>query len=128
MSLMPSGIPHSAGALPAARRASAARACSRASFSQIVMNACSLGSAAAMRSMQSRVSCVAVISRARSFADASAIVSLFRSDAIQEKLLFDYFRHFEVVAIAGRRVGEHRVGGGLVGDYIVAHRRAGLSD
>ncbi len=49
------------------------------------MKAWSFGSAAAMRSRQSRVSSVALISRARNFADASAIVSLFSSDAIQKK-------------------------------------------
>ena len=80
---MPSGIPHIAGALPAASRTSAARACSNASFSHTVMNAWSRGSAAAMRSRQSRVSCAAVIPRARSFDDASAMVSLFSSDAMR---------------------------------------------
>jgi len=83
---MPSGMPHSAGALPALRRASAERAWSAASFSHTVINAWSLGSAAATRSRQARVNCVAVISRARSFDDASAIVSLFSSDAMQENL------------------------------------------
>src|SRR5208283_1341451 len=96
------------------------------------MNAWSRGSAAAMRSRQSRVSCVAVISRARSFDDASAIVSLFSSDAIPEifstKLLLDYFRHFEVTAFARRRVREHRIRVRPVGHFVVAHRRAGLAD
>src|SRR5258708_34628550 len=128
MSLIPRGMPHSAGALPAARRASAARACSIASFSVTVRNAWSFGSAAAMRSRQSRVNCVAVISRARSFADASAIVSLFSSDAIQKKFLLDYFRYFEVVAIARWRIREHRVGVRAVRHFVVAHRRAGLAD
>src|SRR5271168_3860264 len=125
---MPSGIPHNSGALPAARRESAASACCVVSFSPTVMNAWSLGSAAAMRSRQSRVSCVAVISRARSFADASAIVSLFSSDAIREKFLLDYFRDLEVAAIARGCIREHRLGSGLVGNYVVAHRSAGLAD
>src|SRR5208282_2540980 len=129
---MPSGMPHSAGALPAPSRASAARACARASCSHTVMNAWSVGSAAAMRSRQARVSCVAVISRARSLDDASAIVSLFSSDAMRgvfsTKLLLDYFRHFEVTALARRRVGEHRIGVGPVGHFVVAHRHASLAD
>src|SRR5208283_1949268 len=96
------------------------------------MNAWSRGSAAAMRSRQSRVSCVAVIARARSFDDASAIVSLFSSDAMQEilftRILLDYFRHFEITALARRCIGEHRVCGGLVGHDVVAHGRSGLAD
>src|SRR5580692_3322718 len=128
MSLMPSGIPQSAGASPASRRASDARACSSASFSVTVMNACSFGSAAAIRSRQSRVSCVAVISRARSFADASAIVSLFSSDVMRKKFLLDYFRHFEVVAIARGRVREHRLGVGPIRYLVVAHGSASLAD
>src|ERR1700722_20373976 len=125
---MPSGIPHSGGALPAASRASAARACSSASFSVTVRKACSFGSAAAIRSRQSRVSCVAVISRERSFADASAIVSLFSSDAMQEKFLLDYFRHFEVVALARGRVREHRLGVRAIRNLVVAHGSASLAD
>src|SRR5260370_41061021 len=90
------------------------------------MKALSLGSTAAIRSRQARVSWSAVISRLRSIADASLIVSLLSSEAIT--FLFDDFRNFEIVALARRRIREHRIRRRLISHFVVAHRRAGLAN
>src|SRR5208282_594649 len=130
MSLMASGIPHSAGELLDLMRRSASAACSSACLSVTVMNALSFPSTAAIRSRHARVSSTAEISRRRSRSAASEIVSRLSSedDAIVVRLSFDDLRHFEVAALVSRCIREHFFGRRMIGHRVVAHGYSRVAD
>src|SRR5579875_1048027 len=124
MSLIASGIPHSAGASPWARRRSASRACASACSWQIVMKALSRGSTALMRSRQARVSSVADSSRLRSRCCAWAIVSL-QASVVTSLNDLGYLEH---LLAGGGCVGQNRGRVFAVGYRVLAHRGADLAD